>query len=97
MSVSAVAGASNYASIAFDQESLTPEGMMLYLSTRLEEVDGQINTLFGEAEKLRKKSGRNLARFRTTRQAERGIRREDALHAWGARRRMKSSRNQCGD
>lgn len=46
MSISSVTGASNYATIAFDQESLTPEGMMLYLSTRMEEVDGQINALF---------------------------------------------------
>lgn len=46
MSVSAVTSASNYGSIAFDQESLTPEGMMLYLSTRMEEVDGEINKLF---------------------------------------------------
>jgi len=46
MSVSAVSATSNYASIAFDQESLTPEGMMLYLSTRMNEVDGEINKLF---------------------------------------------------
>jgi hypothetical protein len=46
MSVSAVNATSNYASIAYDQESLTPEGMMLYLSMRLNEVDGEINKLF---------------------------------------------------
>lgn len=60
MSVSPVNGASNYASIAFDQESLTPEGMMLYLSTRMEEVDGQINGLFDKqktSQEIRKEIG----------------------------------------
>jgi len=61
MSVSAVTGTSNYASIAFDQESLTPEGMMLYLSTRMEEVDGQINNLFDKqkaSQDIRKELGK---------------------------------------
>lgn len=60
MSVSAVSSTSSYASIAFDQESLTPEGMMLYLSTRMNEVDGEINKLFDKqkaSQEIRKALG----------------------------------------
>jgi hypothetical protein len=62
MSVSAVnpTATSEYASIAYDQESLTPEGMMLYLSTRMNEVDGEIDKLFDKqkaSQEIRKALG----------------------------------------
>jgi hypothetical protein len=87
MSVSAVNATSNHASIAFDQESLTPEGMMLYLSTRMEEVDGEINKLFDK-----QKASQDIRKHLGTIQAELGKLDEESdakrIHmpgyAWGA-------------
>jgi hypothetical protein len=72
MSVSAVNATSNYASIAYDQESLTPEGMMLYLSTRMDEVDGEINKLFDK-----QKASQEIRKALGTIQTELGKLKED--------------------
>lgn len=72
MSVSAVTNTSNYGTIAFDQESLTPEGMMLYLSTRMNEVDGEINKLFDK-----QKASQEIRQALGTIQTELGKLKED--------------------